>query len=31
MKMTTFKGEFFFAKGKAIGYENDHFLRGVFF
>ena len=29
--MTTFLWEFFYEKGKAIGYENDHFFRGVFF
>ena len=31
MKMTTFLGEYFFEKGKAVGYKNDHFFLGVFF
>ena len=28
--MTTFFGSIFYEKDKAIGYEKDHFLRGVF-
>ena len=31
MKRTTFLGEYFYEKDKAIGYENDHFFMGVFF
>ena len=28
--MTTFFGSIFYEKDKAIGYEKDHFFRGVF-
>ena len=31
MKMTTFLRGVFLCKSKAISYENDLFLRGVFF
>ena len=30
MKRTTFLGEYFYEKDKAIGYENDHFFRDIF-